>query len=66
MYTIAKVFHADHGVDSETLAWAVSEIRPEGFFLRTITLPEGSPSLLNNLYGPVCGDAPVAGEVLVR
>jgi hypothetical protein len=67
MYTITLSQHAvDHGVPSETLAWAVSEVRPEGFFLRTLTIPEGSPSLKSNLYGPAAGDPPVAGEVLVR
>lgn len=65
-YNINKVFHADHGVSSETLNWAVAEVAPQGFFLRTLTLPEEHASLTNNLYGPASGDAPVKGEVLVR
>lgn len=65
-YTIAKIFHADHGVSEATLAWAVEHINPEGFFLRTLTLPPEHADLTNNLYGPSAGDAPVKGEVMVR
>lgn len=54
-----KVFHADHGVSTALLSWAVSQIKEEGFFLRTCEIPEEFPDLMNALYGPVCGDAPV-------
>lgn len=67
MYTITKCFHADHGVTPDTMKWALEQIEPEqGFFLKTITLPDFHPGLTNNLYGPSCGDLPVKGEVLVR
>lgn len=53
-----KVYHADHGVSEETLAWAVAQVAP-GFFARTFTLPEWAADLLNGLYGPASGDSPV-------
>jgi hypothetical protein len=59
-----KVFHADHGVSEETLKWALAQINPTGFFLRTLELPEGHVDLLNSLYGPVCGDDPVSDDVV--
>lgn len=62
---IAKVFHADHGVSEETLAWAIETIAPEGFFLRTLTLPETHSDLLNALYGPASGDEPIDDEKVV-
>lgn len=64
--TVTKCFHADHGVSSDTMQWAVDTVNPTGFFLKTLTLPEGHCDLLNNLYGPVSGDEPVKGESLVR
>lgn len=60
-----KVFHADHGVAEETLAWAVAQVVP-GFFARTFELPPGAPDLLNSLYGPASGDAPVGEEEVLR
>jgi hypothetical protein len=54
-----KVFHADHGVSEDTLTWALSQIEGDGFFLITLTLPEGHADLLNGLYGPIVGDAPI-------
>lgn len=59
---IVRVFHADHGISKETLEWALAEIHPTGFFLRTLTLPEGHPELSSALYGPKAGDAPVAED----
>jgi hypothetical protein len=53
---IAKVFHADHGVSDKLIQWAVDEIQPTGFFLRTLTIPEQFPDLQNSLYGPASGD----------
>jgi hypothetical protein len=58
------IFHADHGVSSETIAWALSHINPTGFFLRTLELPEGHCDLLSALYGPLAGDAPVSDDVV--
>jgi|SRR5271157_117791 len=57
---IANIFHADHGISRETLEWALSELCPTGFFLRTLMLPETRPDLSNALYGPKSGDAPIA------
>src|SRR5690606_7992850 len=57
---IAKIFHADHGVSDEMLKWAVEEIKPTGFFLKTLTLPSHFPDLQNALYGPSAGDEPVS------
>lgn len=54
-----KVYHADHGVSKETIKWALKTIRPNGFFLRTLKLPIEHRSLMNALYGPAAGDAPV-------
>jgi len=53
------IFHADHGIDESTIRWALRQIEPTGFFLRTLTLPAGHPNVMNALYGPVSGDAPV-------
>jgi hypothetical protein len=64
MKTIANVFHADHGVTNETLMWALSQINPDGFFLRTLDLPEDHCDLLSALYGPLAGDAPVSDDVV--
>jgi hypothetical protein len=63
---IVKCFHADHNVPSSLQQWAVEEVKPNGFFLRTLTIPAEYGDLTNNLYGPVAGDEPVQGEVLVR
>jgi hypothetical protein len=66
---IVRVYHADHGVSQALMAWAVAAAAPAegGFFLRTLTLPEGEADLLNGLYGPASGDAPVPeGEVTWR
>lgn len=59
-----KIFHADHGVSVETIAWALSHINPEGFFIRTMELPEGHCDLLSALYGPLAGDAAVSDDVV--
>lgn len=59
-----KVFHADHGVTASTLEWALAQINPTGFFLRTLTLPEDHVDLLNGLYGPASGDEPIHDNVV--
>ena len=63
---IARIFHAHHGISRETLEWALSEICPIGFFLRTLTLTEEHPDLSNALYGPKSGDAPIAEDDVHR
>lgn len=57
---VVKVFHADHGVSDELIQWAVNEIQPTGFFLRTLEIPEQFGGLDNALYGPRSGDEPIA------
>jgi hypothetical protein len=54
------IFHADHGVSPATVRWALGQIQPQGFFLRTLRLPAGHRSLRNALYGPASGDHPVS------
>ena len=65
-FTIVKCYHADHGVSEATMLWAleqeiganVAQIA-RGFFLLTLTLPDGHADLRNSLYGPASGDEPV-------
>jgi hypothetical protein len=59
MTTIKQIFHADHNVSADTVCWALDQIRPEGFFLRTLELPADHHDLQSALYGPLAGDAPV-------
>jgi len=61
-----SVFHADHEVSTATIEWAVSHINPQGFFLRTLELPEGHADLMNALWGPVCGDPSMEGESYIK
>jgi len=63
-YSVAKVVHADHGVSEATLLWALSELKPVGFFAKTLSLPEGHADLVNKLHGPACGDEPVRDAVV--
>lgn len=63
---ISNVFHADHGVSSDLMTWAVNTVKPTGFFATTLTIPAEEPDLTNNLYGPASGDAPIKGQVIVR
>ncbi len=56
---LITVFHTDHGVTLATLDWALAQIQPTGFFLRTLTLPDSHVDLENGLYGPSSGDAPI-------
>ncbi len=62
MIKIAKVFHADHGIDAATLLWALSHLTTDGFFNRTLTLPESHIGVSCGLYGPSVGDAPIADD----
>ena len=58
---IKRIFHADHGIAHFTALQVVQALNPtEGFFLRTVDLPEGAPDAMNALYGPRSGDEPVA------
>lgn len=52
-------YHSDHGISESTIRWAIETIQPTGFFLRTLELPYEHKSVMNALYGPMSGDAPV-------
>lgn len=56
------VVHADHGVTSTLLTWALEVIKPTGFFCRTLEMPWVAGKLQNALYGPACGDDPVSSD----
>lgn len=56
---MVHVIHADHGVTEEHLTLIAALAPQAGFFLLTIDLPEGVPSLLCGLHGPLAGDPPV-------
>lgn len=57
---IKKIYHADHGIPHLVVLQVIKDLRlPEGFFLRTTTLPDGAPDAMNALYGPRSGDAPI-------
>lgn len=56
---IIKIHHADHGIPPEVIQALVTQLNPEGFFLKTLPLPEGTPDVLCGIYGPNMGDAPV-------
>ena len=59
--TIKRIFHADHGIPHFTVLQVIQALNPpEGFFLRTVDLPDGAPDAMNALYGPRSGDEPVA------
>lgn len=70
------VLHADHGLTTEHLALVdevVLEHQPENivdedgrfpfvFFINTVELPEGVPSLQCALHGPSVGDDPITDD----
>lgn len=52
--------HVDH-VPASVVEWALSRFADrQAFFIETVELPPELPELDNALYGPVCGDLPVA------
>jgi hypothetical protein len=53
------IHHRDHGVPESLVRWALDQIKPSGFFLQTLRIPDSAPDLLNALYGPRAGDRPV-------
>lgn len=56
------VYHADHGIKPEQMAYIQAQIAaddPKTFFIKTIQLPRALGSVRNALYGPASGDAPV-------
>jgi len=59
MKNIVKIFHADHGIQKELMQELVNQIRPSGFFLKTVELPAGVPDVMSAIYGPIAGDDPV-------
>lgn len=63
MKIIQGVSHLDHGLTPAHLEWLSSKFAGRtGFFIETVEMPEGLPSLRCSLYGPAMGDAPVAEE----
>lgn len=64
---IISVFHADHGVSNDLLLrlLKMAKVPRNGFFLKTLELPEDVPSLTSALYGPVAGDSPVGPDEVV-
>jgi hypothetical protein len=57
------VYHADHGINPEQMAYIQAQIAaedPKGFFIKTIQLPRALGTVRNALYGPASGDAPVS------
>jgi hypothetical protein len=53
--------HLDHGLNQEHVAWLIERFADKSrFFLETITLPDFLPEVECALYGPICGDEPVA------
>lgn len=65
---IIKVFHADHGISQSTMQLLLDSAGlGEGFFLKTLWLPNGHPPVESLLYGPLAGDAPVPeSEVIYK
>ena len=56
------VYHADHGVNPEQMAYIQSVIankNPTGFFAMEVKLPRALGLVRNALYGPMSGDPPV-------
>jgi hypothetical protein len=64
--TIKTIYHSDHSMDSRSLPWCLSQVNTMGFFLQTFTIPEGHSDAVNALWGPACGDEPVAGTLIRR
>jgi hypothetical protein len=63
MIVLKGIGHADHGVSVATASDALNalaDLPAEGFFIRTVTLPEGHADLSDALYGPMSGDDAVS------
>jgi hypothetical protein len=60
------VFHADHGLTPEHLAFIDKVMEGcKGFFISVFPMPEELPDLQSALYGPSVGDAPVTDSEVV-
>lgn len=56
------VYHADHGINPEQMAYIQSAIAadtPRGFFIKEIRIPANLGTVPSAIYGPAAGDAPV-------
>lgn len=52
--------HADHAITHDQWVYIVTQFGDRSaFFIETIELPEALGTVMNGLYGPSCGDAPV-------
>lgn len=62
MIILSNVSHIDHALPPETVESLLLRFRGrDAFFIDTISLEgEHAPWLVNALYGPLAGDAPVA------
>jgi len=57
---IDALSHLDHGLSPEHVALLLNLFASrEGFFIETVEIPEGLPSLDCGLYGPIVGDPPI-------
>lgn len=57
---IHKDSHTDHAITPDQWAHILEQFKDRSsFFIETIELPERLGTVMNGLYGPSCGDAPV-------
>lgn len=57
---IHKDSHIDHAITPDQWAYILEQFKDRSaFFIETVELPEGLGHVMNGLYGPSCGDAPV-------
>ncbi len=57
---IHKDSHTDHAITPDQWAYILAQFtHRSSFFIETIELPEGLGPVMNGLYGPSCGDAPI-------
>lgn len=61
-----NVFHADHGISKEQMAFIQSQLMEEkGFFIKQVNIPVEMGSVPCGLYGPEMGDGPVPDKDVV-
>lgn len=55
--------HLDHNLTPEHVTWLLARFADrEAFFIETVTLPDTLGEVECGLYGPLCGDEPVAED----
>jgi hypothetical protein len=61
MMKITPESHLDHNLSPAHVAWLTEQFADrEAFFVATVTLPDHLREVECGLYGPACGDEPVA------